>query len=136
MEQPRVVRAGQSPVSALLERFGTRENLKTAANRDERLVASLCHLSILLNTVTYAGGIVLCLGLYLYARGRERYTYVADQASWSLVYQIGVWGIIAAGWMFYRLFPDWLGAVLFWPLWALVWSVTILRALWKAGRCL
>jgi hypothetical protein len=123
-------------VSLLLEKFGRKESLKSTAGRDIRLLAALAHVAILLNTVTYAGGLALSLALYLVARGREQAAYLAEQAGRSLIYQCIVWGIIAAGWMFYRLLPDWLGNVLFWPLWALVWFIAILRAMWKAARCL
>lgn len=132
----RVVSTGQSPVSALLEKFGRKDNLRQSAGLDIRLLAALAHLSILLNIVSYAGGIAVCLALYLIARSREKAAFLAEQASRALLYQCIVWGIIAGGWMFYKLLPDWLGNVLFWPLWALVWFIAILRALWKASRCL
>ena len=126
---------GQTPMTAttILSRFVRKNTLRQNAGRDERLVAALCHVTILLNTVTFVGGIVVCAGLYLYCRTRA--LYAAEQASRALIYQCGVWGIIVAGWMFYRLLPDWTGFV-FVPLGALVWTVAIVRAMWRAGRCL
>ena len=120
-------------VSAIVRRFGRADSLRQNASRDERLFAALCHVTILLNTVTFVGGIALCGGVYAYARTRK--LYLAEQASRALIYQCAVWGIIIGGWMIYRLLPDWLGLI-FVPLGALVWCVAILRAMWRAGRCL
>jgi uncharacterized Tic20 family protein len=121
-------------VAAVLEKFSKKETLKAEAGRDERLLAALVHLTILLNTVTYIGGILVCAVAYFFARRKA--LFLAEQASRSLVYQSIIWGLIIAGWMIYRLFPDWLGGILFWPLWALVWIIAILRAMWRAARSL
>lgn len=108
--------------------------LKASTGQGERLAAALAHLSILLNLFTYAGGLLVCLLLYLGSTGRR--PYLVRQVVRSLVAQLSVWGLIGAGWLFYRLLPDWLGPLLFSPLGALVWFVAILLALLRAARCL
>lgn len=123
------------PGSTIRERLRHRPlSVKQAAGRNERLAAAACHLSILLNLFTYAGGIVVCLLLYLGAVGRAR--YLADQASRALLGQVITWGIIGAGWALFRILPEWLGSFLFAPYSAIVWFVVILLEMWKAARCL
>lgn len=124
----------QSRRDEWLRHFQRPTTTRQRPTRDQRLVVALCHVSILLNIFTYAGGIAFCALFYLLSRNRV--LYVAEQASRSLVFQGIVWGIIAAGWLFYRLLPEWLAAPIFWPLGALVWFIAIIRALWRAARCL
>jgi Domain of unknown function (DUF4870) len=107
---------------------------KKRAGRDERMAASFCHLSILLNLFTQVGGLVVCAFFYLLAHRRN--LFLEEQAGRAFIGQCVVWGITGAGWLFYRLLPDWLGNLIFLPLGALVWFFAILIAMWRAIRCL
>ena len=111
---------------------------KAVASRNQQLAAAACHLSILLNLFTYAGGIVVCIFFYLAALGSDRYRarFLVEQASRALIYQAVTWGLIGAGWACYRVVPEWLGGFFFYPYCAFVWFVAILIALFKAARCL
>jgi hypothetical protein len=98
------------------------------------MAAALCHLSILLNLITYVGGIAFCLVMYLIGLGGAR--FLAQQAGRALISQALIWGTIGAGWVIYRVLPDWLGGIFFWPFSTLVWFCAILWAIVKALRCL
>ncbi|NWJ98508.1 MAG: DUF4870 domain-containing protein [Chloroflexi bacterium] len=118
-----------------LKPFATRGfSARANASRGEKLTAALCYFSILLNTVTYGGGLLFCLLTYLLVKGRA--AYLEKQATRALIFQCITWGIIIAGWTFYRLLPDWLGNIIFLPLGALVWFIAIIWSLGRAAFCL
>ncbi len=109
-------------------------SLKRYAGQGECFAAAACQLSILLNPFTYAGGIALCLLLFLVANGRA--LFLAQQAHRALVRQIIVWILVAPGWLLYQWLPGWLAGVFFWPWAALVWFMAIVWSVWRAVRCL
>ena len=107
---------------------------KTTPSHDERNVAALAHLSILLNVITLVGGLIAAGGIYL--QWRERSAYVAQQASQALFFQLGLWGLTLAGGVLSWLLTAGLASVCLLPAGVLLWVVSILYALRAAVRCL
>jgi hypothetical protein len=107
---------------------------KRRAGQTERMIAALCHLSIVANIFTYAGGLGVCLLAYLFALGGAE--FLAKQAGKALVAQLIVWGLILPAWFLQQLLPNWLGGIFFWPWCVLVWLVAVTIELIKAAVCL
>lgn len=103
-------------------------------NHDERTLAALAHLSILLNVITIAGGLIVAGGIYL--QRRERSAYLAQQASQALFFQLGLWGLTLAGGLLSWLLTAGLTSVCLLPAGVLLWTVSILYALRAAMLCL
>ena len=107
---------------------------RTGGNHDERSLAALAHLSILLNVITAVGGL-LTSGI-IYLKWRERSDYVAEQASQALFFQLGLWALTLAGGVLSWLLTAGLTSICLLPVGVLLWTVSILYALRAAMRCL
>ena len=103
-------------------------------NHDERSLAALAHLSILLNVITAVGGLVTAGIIYL--KWRERSDYVAEQASQALFFQLGLWALTLAGGVLSWMLTAGLTSVCLIPAGVLLWTFSILYALRAAMRCL
>jgi uncharacterized Tic20 family protein len=124
-------------------------------SQDERVLAGLAHVSILLGLFSNGvGGIIAALVIWL--TQRERSAYVAAQALQALVYQAVTFVVIMLAWccwgalwmlmLFAPLFTNpaayetalpagfWLGLLLMVAPLGL-WGLTILYGLWGAARC-
>ena len=107
---------------------------KMTTDRDERTVAALAHLSILLDVATAVGGLIAAAAIYV--RWRERSPYVAQQASQALFFQLGLWGLTLAGGVLSWTLTAGLTSVCLLPAGVLLWTLGILYALHAAARCL
>jgi uncharacterized Tic20 family protein len=103
-------------------------------NHDERTVAALAHLSILLNLITVVGGLIAAGAIYLH--WRERSAYVAQQAGQALFFQLGLWGLTLTGGVLSWLLTAGLTSVCLLPAGVLLWTISILYALRAAVLCL
>jgi uncharacterized Tic20 family protein len=103
-------------------------------DRDERTMAALAHMSVLLNVFTAVGGLIAAGAIYV--RWRERSAYVASQASQALFFQLGLWGLTLAGGVLSWLLTAGLTSVCLLPACVLLWAAGILYALRAAARCL
>ena len=103
-------------------------------NSDERNLAALAHVSILLNVITMVGGLIAAGAIYL--RWRERSAYVAQQASQALFFQLGLWGLTLVGGVLSWLLTAGLVSACLLPGGVLLWAVSILYALRAAVLCL
>ena len=107
---------------------------KVELTQDERTLAALAHLSILLNVFTLVGGLIAAGTIYV--RCRERSTYVAQQAGQALFFQLGLWGLTLAGGLLGGLLTAGLTSLCLLPVTVLLWMAGILYALRAAMRCL
>jgi uncharacterized Tic20 family protein len=101
---------------------------------DERTVAALAHLSILLNIVTAVGGLIAAATVYW--QWRERSAYVAQQASQALFFQLGLWGLTLVGGVLSWLLTAGLTSFCLLPAGVLLWALSVLYALRAAMLCL
>jgi uncharacterized Tic20 family protein len=102
-------------------------------NHDERTLAVLAHLSILLNLITLVGGLIAAGAIYV--QWRERSAYVAQQASQALFFQLGLWGLTLAGSVLSWVLTAGLISFCLLPAAVLLWTASIIYALRAAIRC-
>jgi uncharacterized Tic20 family protein len=103
-------------------------------NHDERTLAALAHLSILLNLITLVGGLIAAGIIYL--QWRERSAYVAQQAVQALFFQLGLWGLTLVGGVLSWVLTAGLTSFCLVPGGVLLWAVSTLYALRGAMLCL
>ena len=103
-------------------------------NQDERTLAALAQLSIVLNVFTAVGGLIVAGVIYWQSRGRS--AYVAQQSSQALFFQLGLWSLTLAGVVLSWLLTAGLASLCLLPAGVLVWAFSILYALRAATRCL
>jgi len=102
-------------------------------HHDERTLAALAHLSILLNVITLVGGLIVSGGIYL--GGRARSDYVAQQAGQALLFQLGLWGVTLVGGVLSWVLTAGLTSFCLLPVGVLLWAISILYAIRAASRC-
>jgi uncharacterized Tic20 family protein len=105
-----------------------------AKSYDERLLAGLAHISILLDLFTGLGGVLVSGVLYLWAR--EHSDYVAEQAMQSLYHQLRLLGLSIGGGLLASVLTAGVAAWCVTPLLAAMWMSGISSAVRAGKACL